>query len=424
VASCTQIDNLLPAYVDGELSDSEKVILEQHVSGCRSCEALLRRQKTCSAVLFEALGEHRLATDMTPTIMAHLPEMDFTYQVAHEVTWRAKHPQKRTKVLLALFPALAPALLLVLGVALGDAWPPADSDGIRQVGMITYQDGKALRSRDESTDRQRVALRSVVNAKERFETGEKAGLLIGLAGPTQVKVDENTRVKVDHERKISVETGRVWLDVCKHESYFRVTTPAGDITVFGTIFNVEVKDDCTLVTVSEGEVQVQNDVTFTVIGPGQQAELRAGQKPLKTQTVDPVAATSWAETIQPDPDANKLFLSTIKIDNLTIIRGEQVFVLDIRKHAVRTITFEWKPDPFTTGHCGYHIYVADDRMKPLFKAHIDAKNFDEKGQTSFDVIVPDDVDLSNVAVAHVSVLPDNRTGVIETSFTEVAALSF
>ena len=60
MASCTQVENLLQAYIDGELGHSDRVILEQHVADCPACAALLRRHQRACAHLFEAFGEERL----------------------------------------------------------------------------------------------------------------------------------------------------------------------------------------------------------------------------------------------------------------------------------------------------------------------------------------------------------------------------
>ncbi|HEX72193.1 MAG TPA: hypothetical protein ENN65_02645, partial [Candidatus Hydrogenedentes bacterium] len=376
MASCTQIESFLQAYIDGELSTAEKVIFEQHIAECRMCDALLKRQKANSALLFESLNEQRLREDLTPAVMAHLPEMDHDYRLSHEVTLRAKQPG-RSLFFRVIMPVFATAAVLLMGAALLYIWPKSDSAVYREVGMVTYQQGKVLRSRENSTERIPTLVQTVVLTDERFETGENAGLVIGLVGPSYVKLHENTRLKVEHERELSLERGRIWLKVANSDrAYFRVLTPSGDITVFGTIFDVHVTDHGTTVTVAEGAVQVENERTFTVLNAGEQVELMPGRKPLRKMAVDAYARMAWASELHSDPKAERLFLANFRHSER--IRAEQVFVVDVRRHLVHAITFEWRPDAFDDNHCGYHILVSDEHMNQLFTGYIDAGVFENK----------------------------------------------
>ena len=74
MASCTQVEGLLQAYVDDELRPSDRVILEQHVGECRVCEGLLRRHQRTCAHLFEAFAEERLTHSLSRNVLEHLPE--------------------------------------------------------------------------------------------------------------------------------------------------------------------------------------------------------------------------------------------------------------------------------------------------------------------------------------------------------------
>lgn len=421
MASCTQIESLLQAYLDDEISSAEKVILEQHIAACRMCSALLKRQKANAALLFEILSDHRLSEDMTPAVMAHLPEMEYDYRVSHEVTSRAKQPRRPMFFRIAL-PALATAAMLVMGAALFFTWPGGAPVAQREIGLITYQQGKVLRSREYSTSRIPAALQSLVYSDERFETTEDAALIIGLSGPSYVKMHENTRLKVGNERTLNLESGRIWLKVSNDErAYFRVQTPTGDITVFGTVFDVQVTDYGTIVTVAEGTVQVENERTFIELNGGQQVEVTPGRKPLEKVAVNAKDLLAWAGTFHSDPKAERVFLANFSHSER--IRAEQVFVVDVRRHAVRAITFEWRPDAFDKNHCGYYIFVSDEHMNQLFTGYIDAAVFENKEMRSYELAIPERVPIVDKAILHINVIPDNASGVIETPFIEVAALS-
>jgi hypothetical protein len=132
---------------------------------------------------------------------------------------------------------------------------------------------------------------------------------------------------------------------------------------------------------------------------------------------------AWANALIPDYNAEKLFNDTVVSDGVKVIRAMQVFVVPTGKHALPSITFEWQPDPFAAGHSSYHIYISDDQLQPLFLGFIDAQTFSDKSQHSFELVVPEDVNLRNVSVLHIDVVPDYRTGRIETPFTDVYALT-
>ncbi|MBE0557896.1 MAG: hypothetical protein IH628_11745, partial [Proteobacteria bacterium] len=113
----------------------------------------------------------------------------------------------------------------------------------------------------------------------------------------------------------------------------------------------------------------------------------------------------------------------VKPVGVKVIRAMQVFVVPTGKHVLPSITFEWQPDSFSNGHTSYHIYISDDRLQPLFPGFIDAQAFADKSRHAFELVVPDDVDMSNVSVLHIDVVPDYRTGRIETPFTDAYALT-
>ena len=115
MASCTQIDGLLQGYIDGELGASERVILEQHVSECATCAALLRRHQRSSAALFEAYSGDRLTRDLSAQVLEHLPELESSRENVEDLNWRAKHPGYFHGRMRQIVPAAAAVLLVVLG---------------------------------------------------------------------------------------------------------------------------------------------------------------------------------------------------------------------------------------------------------------------------------------------------------------------
>ncbi len=420
MASCAQIEPMLQAYVDGELAASQALIAEQHVGECPQCSALCARQKACSALLFEALHTHRLDTDFTPAVMAHLPEMELSRLNAHDVTWRAKHPRTRASRFFTFLPPLAAVLLLVLSAAIFLSWPP-DNAGDTQFGMVTHQEGTVFRSEDLGTDTSRVVSGTFIGEEERFETREEAGLILSLAGPSHVKMAENTRVQVSSAREIAVEQGRVWLSVCDDGDLFRVQTPAGSVTVFGTVFEVLVSGESTVVTVGEGRVQVENDCTFATLTRGEQVAIALGKAVLKPYDVDPESVLAWASALQPDPSAEKRFIDLIPMRQ-SVVRGVHAYVFPTSHRAIQSLTFHWTPDIYSSGHAAYNVYVSDESMRPLFQAYLDSGIFNNQTTKSYVLAVPAHLAFEETSVITITVLPDSSIGKIKTPFTEIKAM--
>lgn len=425
MASCGKVKNLLTVYLDGEAGDADRMILEQHVQKCRECHAALESSRATAALLYETLSADRLRKDLTVQVMAHLPEMDVTHVQDHALTHRVKHPESHSAfgLVRAWLPVFAPLLVVVLGLVLWTAWPGNEPTADRRAGMVLLQLSPASRSTDSELRRRNVRTGDRIGAPMRYETGPNGALILGLNGDSEIRVFSDTRLKVNSARELRLESGSIHCSVGKGERYFRVSTPDGLITVFGTVFGVDVLEDSTQVTVVKGEVQVENERTFTVLRDGEQTQLAPEMKVLATKKVNVDELVARAAALTPDAAVAKAFHATPRGTAPKRFRAEQVFVVEAKRESVTAIHLDWKPDPFATGHAGYDVYVSDNNMRPLFKAHVDSQVFSEKTSGSCTIVVPDPKLLAGNSVLHISVLPDYATGMIETSFTEVALTS-
>ena len=237
-------------------------------------------------------------------------------------------------------------------------------------------------------------------------------------------MDENTSLKVRDERTITVEKGRVLLRVAKGGREFRVKTPFGEITVLGTVFDVNVRDGRSLVTVLEGTVSVRNDITDAQVEPGLQVEVAHGRKALTPYAVDTRTVVAWADRITPDQKAYAEFQSRVPSEE-TRLSSDQVFVVITERNSritpISAIKLDWVPDTHVSGHCGYDLYVYDDTMStPLLQEHIDGSLFANKSAASHEVRAPGKP-ITGVKVLHIKIVPDFSTGRIETPF-KVSAL--
>ena len=416
---------MLQAWIDRELGQAERIILEEHLVGCKQCATLLRQQQRSAVMLFETLSEHKLQRDFRKSVMENLPEMAPLRIDVNGVNWREKAPGTRTVWWAQVLLPAAMIMVLIFGGFLYLTWPQGPDHKAEVVGMVTQSIGMAKYSANARAARIPAAIKDYVTCGQRYETGPGARLMLTLRGPSQVRLDEKTRLHVCDDREINVETGHLLLDVSKDDRPFRVNTPQGNVKVFGTVFDVLVDSEKTVVTLKTGKVTVENGESKAELLPGEQVEVTASQKQLQTREVDVADVMQWANTLSADPSAYNLFAKEIQPRSVAELPAEQVFVVIPTKgtqpKAVCSFFLAWEPDGFQSGHCGYDVHVYNDTMVELFKDRIDASVFADKERRSYEINVPGDP-IRNVGVIHVKIVPDFSSGDVMTSFAKVSAL--
>lgn len=126
-STCDQVQELLPAYEDGDLALDERGRLERHVAGCAECRMILSALRKS----WERLGEW---TDLEPSPSYR---QDFWRAVGREDERRRWGPV-RFLVERRWLPAAAAAVLL-LGFAGGMMWG-GESSG-RPIGNVAISAG-------------------------------------------------------------------------------------------------------------------------------------------------------------------------------------------------------------------------------------------------------------------------------------------
>lgn len=423
MASCAQVDSLIQAYLDDELSPAEKAIFIRHLDECRQCKATLERQRANAAVLYEAMRPHKLTRDLTPGIMAHLPELESSRRV-RELNEKTKASRGRLNLFFPVLSVAAPLLLAVLGLAIFYSWPTEKNHHNLVVGMITAAEGTILHNPEGTVEWRRIGLQTSVATGDRIETMADGRAMLSLASATTIKTHGSALFTIQDERNLSVEKGLIWMSVGKAARKFRVRTPAGDVTVFGTTFTVEVNDNQTVVTLRTGKVTAGNDMDFTVLQPDQQVTLVKGQSIGTPVTVNASNLMAWADGLESDTAAMQAFAHAALPPTFGIIPAEMFYRCDARGQ-IRpgAIGFEWKNDGITAGHCSYDVFVYDENWSPLFRmGPISGNIFSDQRFNSLTLSVPKDISLEN-KVVYLMLVPDETTGLIETSFTRVYAVN-
>jgi len=420
LATCTQIEHALHTYIDGELSAAEKVIVELHVHECPSCAASLRSQQRAVAILFEGFAPVRLGRSLRQPVMENLPEMETLAQELEQVNWRAKHPIAVWNRIGRFMPVAAVLVMFVALLILNENWPQSGA-GHEALGVVMQCEGAAMRLANETDPGELAAVASFVSPGDLFETGPDSTLMMSLMGPTEVKLNANTAVRVDNDRRLTVLRGDLWLNVGQDGRLFRVVTPSGNVTVYGTRFTVRVDTAHTLVTVEEGSVKVDNETpVFQVLAKGQQVNVQPGVPVEAPHELAGEVRTAWAERITPQDHAANLFEQVIvPRSKMTELPAKQVYwvnaTLGGRQWSINTVRLAWKPEPRGGERCGYTMYVYDEKWRPLLKEYLPASLFAGQARSSYEVSLGREP-VTGVQDLVIELVPDYGPGEIETAF--------
>ncbi len=405
MASCTQVETMLQAWIDDELGDAERVILEQHLAECRVCRATAQKHQRSAAILFESLRGDRLHHNLRQGVLDNLPEMSPS-------RIEVKSSVSRLRIPLAI-PAVAAALFIALAGALFLKWS-GSAEAAPVVGMVLYSSGHVMQDGAGLAAETPAATKDRIRPGRVFETGKDSALLLTLKGPSHMRVRENSRLRVDGARRVNMEEGHMWLDVASNGEPFVVSTPTAEVTVVGTTFDVFVDQDRTVVSVTEGTVRVNNGLAQTSVTADEQVVSARGLRIL-----EPVCLahreTGWVDAINPDAEAAKAFAVVFGEAPEGELRADQFFVIpNSARRPIAAVKLTWQPAVATGGFCSYYVHVYDDKMVELFSEHVDGAVFAEPGRTSHLVRVPN-APVAGIKILHVKIVPDFTTGATETS---------
>ncbi|HOE64888.1 MAG TPA: FecR domain-containing protein [Candidatus Hydrogenedentes bacterium] len=412
MASCTQIEKLLQAYIDGETGSAERVMVDQHVRDCRACHALLGKHQRVAALAFEAMAPYKLGRSLRGPVMENLPEMDRRTVDLAGVNWRAKHPVFWSSQLARLMPVAVMIILALAVVVLQEKWPhPTSTAAV--VGVVSHASGSALQYDEDAQARGPARVGAFVSAGCYFETPAGATLMASLMGPSYMKMNEGTRLRVESERRVKVEEGEAWFNVGCDGRLFRVATPNGNITVFGTSFAVKVLPEQTIVTVQSGQVKVENETSvFRVLKAGQQARSRAGE-PVSVPVAYAGNDLAWIDGIHAEARAEHLFYDSLmpRRAKTAELSAKELYWVDTsqggRSWVVGAVRLTWDAESAEQQLIsGYTVYVYDEKGNPLQKDYIPASVFAQKDTTSYEIRIKEKP-LGGVGNLMVELAPDS-----------------
>lgn len=265
---CEQAIHLISAQIDREISAEEKHALEQHLEQCPACRVTLEAFQHQDHELRQTFeprlqAVRSLVSEVNSSLVAPGPKAD---------SWSNRYTPQ-----LLLLGSLAAAVAVILALA----WRTRTGESGVPVARTNQRAEKAAsgwltpRPRPQSPDPRPLQVGEEVQTK----AGERRRVL--LPDRSVLFVNQQTAVRVESDRTVSLSAGSVYLEVApqkeKRGSTFLVKTPTREVKALGTHFSVAADSVGTEILVTQGKVQVSG--LNQPLLAGQQLE-RKSQKPV------------------------------------------------------------------------------------------------------------------------------------------------
>jgi ferric-dicitrate binding protein FerR (iron transport regulator) len=155
-----------------------------------------------------------------------------------------------------------------------------------------------------------------VHAGEVISTGSDEGLSLLLARSESLRIDENTRIRVDAADRFTLLAGRVYADTGQfvyRNGGLKIDTKFGVVTDVGTQFSVAAFDQSLDVAVREGRVDVRGQSDTYAARMGERLTLVQGEGASVTDLDTHAAYWDWVVDLTPTFDmTNKSLLDFLK----------------------------------------------------------------------------------------------------------------
>ncbi len=259
IESCADVQQLLPSYRSGELSDARSLLIRAHLRDCGECHRSYSD------------GSRQTGLDWS------------TPQAARTPSWNLRSFRW------VLIPTLA---VLALTFFLYRAFwqvPP----GVR--AAVESIDGSAYRISDAGDSP--LSAGDTLNEGDRLRTGGGAHAVLRLSDGSTVEVNERSILAVNARgpnMTVAIDNGAVIVQAAKRKSgHLYVKTPDCRVAVTGTVFSINAGIKGSRVAVLQGTVHVTHAGLDTLMHAGDQVSTNEN---LTSEPVDQQIA--WSHDLQ------------------------------------------------------------------------------------------------------------------------------
>ncbi len=171
----------------------------------------------------------------------------------------------------------------------------AVAECVRPIGALPSLQGQAMVQDRAAGIWRPAALNEQLCPGDVIHVGERSRIEVTIAGQPNVRLDQNTALRVPSEDNLSIVRllyGAAYF-FSRHPRRLTVDTPFVDAAVEGTEFLVRVETERTLIIVFAGRVRASNPHGELAIAGGKAALAEAGRAPAPYLIVRPRDAVQW-----------------------------------------------------------------------------------------------------------------------------------
>ena len=238
IRGCSDVESLIPAYLDGKLSTARTLLFEDHTHECIPCR--------------RALNAGRAGA---PAKIAAQPARTSRWNYTNAMRW-----------------SVAAAAVICIGVMGLFMYERLDVSGSTLAATVDNASGAVYVISD--TQSRQIAAGEQLQKGERVRTAKDSNAVLRLADGSTVEMRERSEFSVTENMRgvtVRLERGDVIVEAAKqHNGRLYVQTPDSLVSVKGTIFAVESGTKGSRVSVVEGEVQVNHAGKDETLLPGDQ----------------------------------------------------------------------------------------------------------------------------------------------------------
>jgi|GEM_PF-3417993 len=280
---CSEWENLISEYIDGELPAEDAARVEQHLLECSDCAEFFKGARADGELVSAAFD------------LPHLNTAAFAQRVMDAIQTPVRH-RDRSRWPWAVA-AVAASILLAFLVSrptnIGRVTKIMDRTGLVAHGGVELRRAGAAEGAD---------LNSLIKPGDTIQTTGDRVVFVALKTGDEVAINASSSVTLAgeddaHRNVVVVNKGETFVRAAKGKGSLVVATEAGTATVLGTEFSVLFDPEAlrTAVTVLEGTVRFHNSLGEKIVTADQQSVASADSAPSQPKTVDAQALTAWVD---------------------------------------------------------------------------------------------------------------------------------
>lgn len=214
----------------------------------------------------------------------------------HEDWRRITNQRRRRRYGLALAAAASVALVVIVAGPLFEG-PGVKESGVR-VAEVERLKGRAYLHSPGDHVPTELGATSALKTGQLVATAHRAGMAVRWRNGIALRIDQNSRVRMDTPEGILIEAGRIYIDtrsLVDSGSQLEVATPAGPVRHAGTRYMVAVQAGKTSVSVREGRVLLVD--SGLAVAAGEKLVASAGSGPRREAVAVHGEAWAWADEL-------------------------------------------------------------------------------------------------------------------------------